>query len=668
MTLLSRSTLSKLKRRPLTSRYAPWIRAGCVPRPLSAQQPWLFSWLRLHQQMWCANTTSLHWLSQPLTEVLGSPWSSMGLSRIWGDLTVQRVIKGTKNPELVGHFHCSAGQRTLPTSSSTAALQRGRLRLDLWKDSLPCRRTLWHCAHGSLDAHFCFSPRLQDGPGSSPTFLVFVRVPHSLVNTLLQIQCPKVFFEPRQEGQGNDDRYRVIWLPARSYDEAIHACKSCVHALGLARSKMKYGVRVRSDHEEASFKFLRTDSTYVDTLVQRVFQLFPLPHGLQRAGVQKLLESVKWTAKPLQPGRSSASALSWQVGASDGPPTNVFAAFDQEVIITELTKEQKPKPPPRFVASGRAQKHQRSEVSSSSSTSSVDPWLQKDADPWFHYKGTNATKGTTGKQHLQEVTGLLRQELTSSLQKEIEILKSQKPSVGDGPQLLQNMEANEKRFHKLETSVDAMRAHNQQFSQLFNTMGQQLQGAEAAIQTINYTLSVHQAELIGLQAEVKSVSEQIGNKLNVALTQHKDHISNEFDQRFSRLEALFEKRRKSGEWLSGAGPMVGHRRSHNTLSLRPLFNWLLWIFIFFDAFLGQATALVLPFADLKVPSAAPFVGDRDLRSGANKLQCCHDLAFPQPPAWHLGARIGEALHPGPSSRVVVGCSNPGVFETKNNMQ
>ena len=84
----------------------------------------------------------------------------------------------------------------------------------------------------------------------------------------------------------------MIWLSARSHDEAVHICRTHVHALGLVRMKRKYGVRVLAEHEEQTFKQIKPDATWVNAQVQRVFQLFRLPHGLQRGGVLKLLKDV----------------------------------------------------------------------------------------------------------------------------------------------------------------------------------------------------------------------------------------------------------------------------------------------------------------------------------------------------------------------------------------
>ena len=130
-------------------------------------------------------------------------------------------------------------------------------------------------------------------------FGVFLRIPASILDALLQLSVPGVYFEPRSaKTKGHDERYRVIWLPARTYEEAIHTCRTHVHALGLIRMKRKYGIRVLAEHEELTFKQIKPDATWVNAQVQRIFQLFPLPHGLQRGGVIKLLKDLDWAVKP----------------------------------------------------------------------------------------------------------------------------------------------------------------------------------------------------------------------------------------------------------------------------------------------------------------------------------------------------------------------------------
>eukprot|EP00438_Fugacium_kawagutii_P008487 Skav210939 [mRNA] locus=scaffold713:141408:145823:- [translate_table: standard] len=373
-------------------------------------------------------------------------------------------------------------------------------------------------------------------PTEAQIFWVFVRIPQGLVSSLLQVQCPGIYMEPRSAEKGHDELYRVIWLPSRTLADAQHACRTCLHALGLVRLRKKYGVRVLATNEEAAFKILRPDSTFVATQVQRVFQLFPLPHGLQKAGIQKLLTELGWVAKPLQPGRSNAQAMSWHVGASSAPPKEVFTAFDHEVIVTELTKENKPKPPPRYLASNKTQRHVQQEASSSSagptSTPATDPWLDGSKDPWHAFF---AQQQPSGKKHIEEVSSKLRDEMTSALKQEMETIQQNSTAAASTDAVQQALATQEQRVQRLETTMGEMKAQNQQFTQWFGEIGQQIQSNESSIQTIQYTLSTHQAELTGLHSEVQAVPDRVSRSIQSTL-------SEDFAKRFDQLEALMEKK------------------------------------------------------------------------------------------------------------------------------
>lgn len=125
-------------------------------------------------------------------------------------------------------------------------------------------------------------------------------------------------------------------------------CCTNIHALGLVRLKRKYGIRVMAEHEEQTFKQIKPDATWVSAQAQRIFQLFPLPHGLQCGGVLKLLKDHDWAVKPLQPGKGSGDAMSWQVGAATPPPSDIITGLGKEILITEITREGKPVPPPKL--------------------------------------------------------------------------------------------------------------------------------------------------------------------------------------------------------------------------------------------------------------------------------------------------------------------------------
>lgn len=380
-------------------------------------------------------------------------------------------------------------------------------------------------------------------------FGVFLRIPESILDTLLQSGTPGIYFEPRSAvTKGHDERYRVIWLSARTYDEAIHTCRTNIHALGLVRMKRKYGIRVMAEHEEQTFKQIKPDATWVNAQVQRIFQLFPLPHGLQRGGVIKLLKDHDWAVKPLQPGKGSADAMSWQVGAATPPPSDIITGFGKEILITEITREGKPVPPPKLVASAKTQQHLRAEASAPSSASTAalagDPWMLPGRDPW---KPTAMHKNPNqGKSQLKEVTGNLKDELAAAMdQKFAELQLDAKHQEPDG--FAEHKADSLQRFAKLETSLGEMQAQQLQFSGWFTNLHQQAQLAETSIQGIQYTLNTHQAELQGLHQDIKGVSEQVGQAVHSALQNHKAEVSQDLDTRFDRLEALFSNKKHRSE-------------------------------------------------------------------------------------------------------------------------
>ena len=487
-------------------------------------------------------------------------------------------------------------------------------------------------------------------------FWVFFRVPLSILQSLLQIQAPGIYFEPRDgQTKAHDDSYRVIWLPSKSRDQALHVAKTCMQSLGLVRMRMKYGIRVAADDEEAAFKAIKPDSTFVATQVQRVFQLFPLPHGLQRAGVSKLLEGLEWTVKPLQPGKGNASAMSWTVGSESAPPRSVITGFGQEILITEITKENKPAPPPRFIASQKTQKHLRTDKTPTmAASSSEDPWL-KGPDPWNAWQGYTPVQPAPGKSHLKELQGQLRDELQANLQKEVAGLKDQVTTTADADTT--------KRLHQMETTIGEIQAQGHQFQTWFHTMGQQIQANEAVVQTMQSTLNLHQQELHGIKQEVGSIPAQVSQSIQGALQSQRAETDANMEERFNRLETLLTGKLQRREWLSwrgNSGPTWGF--------LTPLFRaftWLqFWVIIVFG-FLPTSSAWSQPFAVHFVPSTAP-PGDRDLPSGALGSK---NTFLAQVSLGHFQStyRIGEAAHPGPLEGITLGCTNPGGLRLKESL-
>ncbi|CAL1135930.1 unnamed protein product [Cladocopium goreaui] len=385
--------------------------------------------------------------------------------------------------------------------------------------------------------------KLEGGraPAAEATyFSVYIRVPESILKSLLQSNITGIYLDPRQD-KSPDERYRVIWLSVHTLAEAQHSLKTCAKALGLVRLRHKYGLRVETVDEEAAFKFLKPDATYIATRVQRTFQLFPLPHGLQRAGLIKILTDLEWVAKPLQPGRGQQDGISWMVGSTTAPPVAVFSSFGKEVLITETTKQQAPTKPLNFLASTKTQKHLRTEAGSST-MASTDPWQDASADPWNSWKPTSgengASKPAAGESHLADITNKLRDEIQTTMRKELDDYKSSQ----DATMAEHDDAATEQRFARIESTLGEIQAQQGQFNQWVTQVGEASTATETAIQTINYTLSMPQQELHGLHHEIKNVSDSVGQTLQKTLASHQTEMSADFAARFDKLAAMFAKK------------------------------------------------------------------------------------------------------------------------------
>ena len=222
-------------------------------------------------------------------------------------------------------------------------------------------------------------------PLKADTFQAFLRITHSALEDLLRLNAPGVYFEPRADDmRSTSEAYSVLWLSDSTRDEALHKLRLTHGAQSIVRLKMRYGLRVKKEEEQTAHEQLRPGVTYIKMNVMMTWRLHPLPYGLQRATVLKLLQEWAWTAKPLQPAKGSAAGGAWEVGSEQPPPQPVMTAFGKEVLITLIKDKQHNAPEPKPIVPKRAQQFFNNQgASSSSTTSKQDPWQNPQQDPWM---------------------------------------------------------------------------------------------------------------------------------------------------------------------------------------------------------------------------------------------------------------------------------------------
>lgn len=398
-------------------------------------------------------------------------------------------------------------------------------------------------------------------PSTATIFTVFLRIPETALLKILTSSPPGIYIEPRgKQPREYDERYKVIWLPGATFAEAQHQCRTYSKSLCLVRLKNKYGIRVKQCDEAAACAKLRPGVEFVDMSIQKIFEIFPLPHGTQRAAINKILSDWAWKARALQPGRGNFHHMAWRIGSAVSPPDAILTAFGSDVIIKEVRDLQVQENKPTIYAPAKTQKHLREQpaASTAKSSGSSDPWLEH--DPWggYHKTATPAGQGRTYKAAFQDQ---IRETVENAL-KEKQDQDFQMNVNAD-----EYTTEQEQRFVALESGLHELKSQNGQFLQWFQQTGDKIKQNEQMMQDVQDNVQQHACALQLMSASLSNAEHSItevhqtlnahqqeihamGTNFSSTMRSMKEDLSGElmqsFDQQFNKLEALLEKRHKTG--------------------------------------------------------------------------------------------------------------------------
>ena len=181
------------------------------------------------------------------------------------------------------------------------------------------------------------------GHRSSAQSLTFkIRVAESVADALRKESGSQFIFidDIRPDQGGTAAEWIVVWLPDQTHAEVkakmqMHATVSglVVKNPGVGQT---FGLRVLPDH--ATELRLQVDPRakqgdgYIP--IGKHYLIQPLPPGCDQQTIQGLLDSIKWTAKPLKP----AGRHAYRVGATSQPPVNTIPHITGDIIITEVAR------------------------------------------------------------------------------------------------------------------------------------------------------------------------------------------------------------------------------------------------------------------------------------------------------------------------------------------
>ena len=315
-----------------------------------------------------------------------------------------------------------------------------------------------------------------------------------------------IYFEPRQpDGKAPHELMEVVWLPGSTKQEVAHQLKVIDKALALVRFGNRWGLRTMSKDAQAVHAELRPEVPYHNVQVQAVYEIRPLPHGIQKSGVQALLREWCWQAKPLQPSRSDQYGAGWMIGGSE-PPAWVFQTTDGDILVSVHRKNEEEKQKPVVLSSLKTKTHLRQGQKASKDQKPIAgkentaPFDGK--DPWGGYNNYKPA----GSQDVSMTVSTRLDQVQTKMQESLRAdLKGE----------------HEARFQKLETGLTELKEQNGRFERWFHEAG-----------------SVSS----GLQQQVNAIAGQVQDQ-----KKEPGNMGDKIDKGFANIEALLSKSRRTSE-------------------------------------------------------------------------------------------------------------------------
>ncbi|CAK9024918.1 unnamed protein product [Durusdinium trenchii] len=365
-------------------------------------------------------------------------------------------------------------------------------------------------------------------------FTAFLRVIKPLLQPLLASVTDGIYFEPRSStATGPDPEFVVLWLGSIPKHDAVHKLRTMGNVVGLVRMQMKFGLRVRASDAEKVHKELRPQVPFHLGRPTLTFRVHPLPHGLDRRGVEKILKEWAWKARPLQPTKGTALGGAWLIGADSPPSQSVLTAFNQDVLINQIQQQEIVERKVQFHASKKTISHaSTSSTQAASSSEKTDPWLVKSADPWAKFLPTVIPGSSSGQKHIDEVAAKLKEDITASVGQNLQAqVASMAPSTGSTQALDDLRSQTDQRFKQVECSLNELRAQNVNFQSWCTEASKRMESAEQGTQQL-------QSNLLQVQQEVRHTADALQHSVQQSSSALRGEFVSELE---SKLSSQFEK-------------------------------------------------------------------------------------------------------------------------------
>ena len=252
-------------------------------------------------------------------------------------------------------------------------------------------------------------------------------------------------------------------------------------------------------------QMVKPDSVYLPGGPKTVFTVGPIPYGVDRQAVVKILQAAGWECRPLQPtAPCPGRGAMWVVQATEDPPTSVIHTTHGEIVIVrQKTEISEPSVSPMTVGAASTLALCGAK-SGASGVSEPDPWIKQ--DPWGAWKPSAVAPAAGPQDGLQQMETRIHDKIQHAV-----LAKMQTPMEQDDlPDRVYVLEGQVKQLltqqQGLETQLQEFGGqHTQQINALqgqINAQAQQLHGhMENQNQTIQSLFEQQMTQIRGLLAK-----------------------------------------------------------------------------------------------------------------------------------------------------------------------
>ena len=193
-----------------------------------------------------------------------------------------------------------------------------------------------------------------------------------------------------QDGRQSSPDCQVIWLPKKSFAEAVICQQATKVPCQLVRSGNRYGIRVATEHAEQTHQIHRPEVVYLSGNAILQFRVGPLPFGSSKQSIANLFKKWGWQARPITPAGATRdkSGLQWIVQSTSNLDNWIYQTSTGDILITpESAPASTSLAKQAIIASDKTLQSLIRPDQKQPAQPMEDPWMHK--DPWQQQSSSN---------------------------------------------------------------------------------------------------------------------------------------------------------------------------------------------------------------------------------------------------------------------------------------